>query len=291
MAQPAIKRFEWETKSATYALKQLGVNKEDIILLFSYVDYYSNNVVNELEKYGATTYLYADERTSEEKAYIPTLKPYLMYKYFSSVNDTDTYLYMDSDVLILDNLFTTMLAPDKHNWIGSNVGGYLNYDYIVGCENGEQILNEMANIVGVSPDWVKEINHNAIGAQYLINGVNPEYFHKVYKDSAILWSYIKDKDTNYQKWCQEMVATLWNMNVFDINPISEDAMTFSWSTDPYELTKSTSILHNAGIVDDSGKEFFKGIYVDSYPTPEQLTISSGNASDYYAKITKRALYS
>src|SRR5699024_12409887 len=50
-----------------------------------------------------------------------------------------------------------------------------------------------------------------------------EYFEKVYEDSIKLWLYVKDRQTNYQKWCQEMVATLWNMPYFEKIPrVSKD---------------------------------------------------------------------
>lgn len=289
MAQPAILRFEWETKAAVYALKKLGVAKKDIILLFSYVDDSSNSVVNNLEHYGATTHLFSDTRTNEEKFYIPSLKPYLMYRYFSNKREPDTYLYMDSDVLILDDTFTTMLLPNENNWFGSDVSGYLNYDYIAGCDKGEEILKGMADIVGIDPSWVKRINENTIGGQYLMYNPNPDYFYKVYKDSVALWSYIKDIDTNYQKWCQEMVSTLWNMGVFNISPVKSDSMEFTWSTDSYDTIWSNNILHNAGVIDDKGKEFFKGKFVNKYPSRDDLTISSGKASDYYAETLLRAL--
>ena len=259
------------------------------ILLFSYVDNSSNAVVNELEHYGATTYLFSDTRSNEERIYIPSLKPYLMYKYFSQVKDKDTYLYMDSDVIILDDLFTDMIIPDTNHWFGSDVSGYLNYDYITGCDSGDTILKDMANIVGVSTEWIKSINNNTIGGQYLISDVNPDYFFKVYKDSTYLWSYIKDKDTNYQKWCQEMIATLWNMNNFGVIPTEADSMEFTWSTDPYSELQTHNILHNAGVIDDNGPEFFKGKFVDHIPTKEDLTINSGHASDFYAETVMRAL--
>jgi len=289
MAQPAILRFEWETKAAVYALKKLGIKKEDIILLFSYVDETSNSVVNTLEHYGATTHLFSDTRTNDEKFYIPSLKPYLMYRYFSGVREPDSYLYMDSDVLIMDNIFTNMLLPDNNNWFGSDVGGYLNYDYITGCDKGLSILEGMANIVGTSTDWIKKNNENTIGGQYLIYNPNPDYFYKVYKDSVALWTYIKDIDTNYQKWCQEMVSTFWNMDVFDINPTKSDSMGFTWATDDYSTIWSNNILHNAGIIDDEGPEFFKGKFVNNYPSKKDLVTYSGKASDYYAETVMRAL--
>ena len=291
MAQPAITRFEWETKVAVSALKKLGVNKEDIILVFSYVDKDSKKVSKTLDDFGATTFLFSDTRTNSERAYIPSLKPYLMYRYLSEVNDKDeTYVFMDSDVLITNNEFTNQLHPSNVSWYGSNVGGYLNYDYIVQCDKGDKILNEMANIVGVDPEWVKKINNNTIGAQYMINNPSYQYFYKTYKDSIKLWEYIEPIETNYQKWCQEMVATLWNMRVFDVEPKVAESMTFSWATDEYSRVAETNIFHNAGIVDNNGKEFFKGIYVDNYPSKRDLIINSGKGSDYYATEALSALY-
>ena len=139
-----------------------------------------------------------------------------------------------------------------------NCNGYLSYDYIIQCKDGQQILEDMAYIVGVSVEEIKLINSQNIGAQYIMTKPSKEYFHKVYIDSIKLWKYIKNKDTNLQKWTVEMWATLWNMIFFDIMPRISDDLEFTWATDSIEKWNKNKIYHNAGVTQDMKDMFFKG---------------------------------
>ena len=92
MAQPAVPRFEWEVKVAVYSLLKLRIPKEDIIILFSR---HEETVVEEIKKLGVSVYTYQDERYDFE--YIPSIKPYLMYRYLEEdvSRENETYFFMD----------------------------------------------------------------------------------------------------------------------------------------------------------------------------------------------------
>ena len=214
MSQPAVLRFEWEIEVAIYALFKIGIAKEDIVILFSK---HSNEVVKNIEKLGVNVHVYDDKRFNV--SYIPSIKPYLMYRYLEEdrLREKETYFFMDSGVIVKEEI--KINNPSEGVWYGSDCGGYLNYDYTAQCEDGQQLIKDMAEIVGISIDDVKRINKNSIGAQYIMSNPTSEYFKKVYEDSIKLWLYVKDRQTNYQKWCQEMVATLWNMPYFEKMPI------------------------------------------------------------------------
>src|SRR5699024_12738684 len=97
---------------------------------------------------------------------------------------------------------------DQRIWYGSDCNGYLSYDYIIQCKNGQQILEDMAYIVGVSVEEIKLINSQNIGAQYIMTKPSKEYCHKVYIDSIKLWKYIKNKYTKKQKYKIEIRSKL-----------------------------------------------------------------------------------
>src|SRR5699024_11954366 len=73
------------------------IPKEDIIILFSR---HEETVVEEIKKLGVSVYTYQDERYDFE--YIPSLKPYLMYRYLEEdiSRENETYFFMDSDAII-----------------------------------------------------------------------------------------------------------------------------------------------------------------------------------------------
>lgn len=284
MAQPAVPRFEWEVKVAVYGLLKAGILKEDIVILFSR---HKESVISEIRNLGVNVHVYSDNRVDFE--YIPSLKPYLMHRYLEEdvSRENETYFFMDSDVIVKEQPET-----DSHLrgvWYGSDCGGYLNYDYIVQCDNGFNILKDMSEIVGVSIEDIKSMNNDSIGAQYIMSKPSSEYFKKVYEDSIKLWKYIKDKDTNYQKWCQEMVATLWNMPLFDVMPRAKKEMEFTWATDSIEKWDKNKIYHNAGVTEDMKDMFFKGDYINKDPFNEDFShIDKDTASYEYTKLITEA---
>ena len=284
MSQPAVLRFEWEIEVAIYALFKIGIAKEDIVILFSK---HSDEVVKNIEKLGVNVHVYDDKRF--DVSYIPSIKPYLMYRYLEEdrLREKETYFFMDSDVIVKEEI--KIKNPLEGVWYGSDCGGYLNYDYIAQCEDGQQLIKDMAEIVGISIDDVKRMNKNSIGAQYIMSKPTSEYFKKVYEDSIKLWLYVKDRQTNYQKWCQEMVATLWNMPLFDVMPRAKKEMEFTWATDSIEKWNENKIYHNAGVTQDMKDMFFKGDYINKDPFNEDFSHINKDAASYeYTKLITEA---
>ena len=201
--------------------------------------------------------------------------------------ENETYFFMDSDVIVKEQL-----EIDNHLrgvWYGSDCGGYLNYDYIVQCDNGSNILKDMSEIVGVSIEDIKSMNNDSIGAQYIMSKPSSEYFKKVYEDSIKLWKYVKDKDTNLQKWTAEMWATLWNMPLFDVMPRAKKEMEFTWATDSIEKWNKNKIYHNAGVTQDMKDMFFKGDYINKDPFNEDFSHINRNKASYeYTKLITEA---
>lgn len=289
MAQPSVVRFEWEVKVCIYGLLKAGVSKNDIIVLFSKHD---NKVSDAIRDLGVNVHVYEDERYDFE--YIPSLKPYLMYRYLEEdiSRENETYFFMDSDVIVKEQPSiegAEHTRYDQRIWYGSDCNGYLNYDYIVQCKNGQQILEDMAYIVGVSVEEIKLINNQCIGAQYVMTKPSKEYFHKVYIDSIKLWKYVKDKDTDLQKWTAEMWATLWNMIFFEIMPRISDDLEFTWATDSKSDWYKNKIYHNAGVTEDMKDMFFKGNYINKDPFNEDFShIDKDKASYEYTKLITEA---
>ena len=274
MSQPAVLRFEWEIEVAIYALFKIGIAKEDIVILFSKR---SDEVVKNIEKLGVNVHVYDDKRF--DVSYIPSIKPYLMYRYLEEdrSRENETYFFMDSDVIVNE---VPNVESTKDTWYGSNCNGYLNYDYIIQCKNGKQILEDMCYIVGVSVEEVKQINNNSIGAQYIMCKPKSEYFKKVYEDSIRLWIYVKDLDTNLQKWTAEMWSTLWCMIPFGVMPKVSEDMDFTWATDGVSEWDERKIFHNAGVTQDRKELFFKGTYTNSTPYEVDINDYSKDFASY-----------
>lgn len=272
LCQPAIQRFKWELEVCLSNLKGKGI--DDIVLLFSRHD--DSVPAFFKDKYKVEVHVYEDLRESGE--YIPSLKPYLWWCYLSENPQAgnDTYFYMDSDVIFREIPDFSQTPANEEHWYGSDCGGYLNYDYIKQCKNGEEIIKEMSDIVGVSMNRIKNINENSIGAQYVISQPTADYWQKVYEDSNKLWQYFKTLDTTLQIWTAEMWSTLWNMLYFGIYPRASEELEFCWATDDMHRWYETKIMHNAGVCDDMERLFFKGKYTEESPFNDDLSFVDKN---------------
>lgn len=286
LCQPATNRFKWELDVCLTNLKSHGI--KNIVLLFQKWDddipvYFEN-------KYGVETHVYEDLRN--DKSYIPSIKPYLWWQYLTGdpSREKGKYFYMDSDVIFREKLDFRKLPVKDDVWYCSDCNGYLNVDYIRNCTNGEQVLNDMASIVGVTVESLETINSNSGGAQWLIKNPTAEYWKKVYEDSNKIYNYFKNLDSNIQKWTAEMWAQLWNMMYFNIGPKVVDEMEFCWATDPLHRWHETKIMHNAGVTDDDKDLFFKGKYVDISPFEDDLSfVSKDKVSSKYVEAIEKVI--
>ena len=271
MCQPAIRRFEWELEVAVNRLHKLGI--ENIVLLFSRND---SRIPLYFKSLGCEVHVYNDLRKS--KLYIPSIKPYLWVQYLEEdpSRQKDSYFYMDSDVILRD---IPKVEPNPSIWYGSNCESYLGPSYI--DSKGDDLLEKMCNIVGVSPSLIRTKNPVA-GAQWVFRCPTIDYWKKVYEDSSalytMLWNvesdYVKQHPTGYvpiQKWTAEMWAQLWNVFYFCREPQVHPELDFCWPTDDISRYEETKILHNAGVTDGNKGLFFKGQYITRNPYYDDLS--------------------
>lgn len=279
-AQPAKKRFAWELHTVINSLSKLGVDKKDIILLFAKED---DSVLMEFND--CKVYSYEDDRF--DKSYIPSIKPYLFYRYLSedSERENETYVYLDSDTVILD-LEAFKVPVTKSRWYCSDTIGYIGLDYIKSVTNSSRMLKVMTDAIKVPIEWLESIQNNSGGAQWVIKNPRAGYWHDVYVNSIVLYQAISPLETTLQKWTAEMWAQLWTMYHYGITPKVSKKLDFAWSTD--DELGNKKIIHNAGVTEDMDL-FFKGIYLDTPPL-EALNQESGKVSDRYVQIVKEANY-
>ncbi|MDG6126449.1 hypothetical protein [Lactococcus formosensis] len=279
-AQPAKKRFSWELKTAIKSLVDLGVKAEDIVLLFAQED---DTVIEEFQDYDVHVYL--DERY--DKSYIPSIKPFLWWKYLEEniERENETYVYLDSDTVVLD-LSAFELRPTKSRWYCSNTVGYLGYRYIQSVTNAEKVFEIMTDAIKVPIEWIESIEKQSGGAQWVVKNPKAGYWHDVYVNSIVLYKAIEPLDTSLQKWTAEMWAQLWTMYHYGIDPKVSNKLDFAWSTD--NTLGNEKIIHNAGVTEGM-KLFFKGKY-EEIPPLKDLEQNSGKVSDLYVNFVKKANY-
>lgn len=262
MCQPAIQRFKWELEVSITRLQSLGVN--DIVLLFSRHDVKMPTFFR--DKYGVEVHVFADDRV--DKSYIPSIKPYLWMRYLEQdrTRQNESYFYLDSDVLLRD---IPLVTATEDLWYGSDCTSYLGVDYI--DSKGEGLLESMCHLMGVNPVTVRR-EQPVAGAQWVIKHPTVEYWRKVYQDSTKLYKYLDGlKDNDIQKWTAEMWAQSWNLYNFGIRPLVSNELDFCWPMDSVDRYDEVKLFHNAGVVDDHQKLFFKGKYTSRDPFDDDLS--------------------
>jgi len=293
-AQPASTYYAWQVEVMINNFIDMGINPNQIDI----VCWKQNGVIpEEWSKlalgYPARFFFYDDER--ETKHYISSIRPNILKQHFKANEEIekDAIFYHDCDIV-----FTSRIDFDKYlnddRCYGSDTRWYISHDYILG--KGEDVLDKMCEIVGIDKGIVKDNELNAIGAQYLMKGINWRFWEEVEKDSERLFKEItelnnikKRENPSYhelQIWCADMWAVLWGLWKLGKETICEPDLEFSWGTSTEGDWDRLKIFHNAGVVSGNDGLFYKANYINRYPYGDELEIREGTASKKYWDIIK-----
>jgi hypothetical protein len=229
-------------------------------------------------------FLYEDRGVQQYlPIYIPILRPHILkqhFKQFPELQDR-TIIYTDCDILWTDKLDIKHLLKDDINYV-SGASSYLNYSYFqskykdVLPEKKEEALKrdfikEVCTIVGIDVQTVMNNNFNTGGVQYILKDISYEFWEKVEKDvlkirthlQQINREFFESEDRGIQSWCSDLWAVQFNLWYFKKESKVVKELDFAWSTDPITKINTYPILHNAGIVSETGNgypAFYKGKY-------------------------------
>ena len=295
-AQPDVPYFHWQCEIYVNNFIRLGIERERIFILFAYTDNKSklSDGAENLKNLTPNVFGFSDDR--ERKHYIPSIKPYLIYRFLEKFPEYGkTFFLHDSDIIFnyLPN-FSKLLKDDLQYM--SDTTGYINFDYIMDCDKryksqhkeleSGMLLREMIDVVGVEPSEVKKYSKDSGGAQYLMKNQSWFVWYKIYKDSTLLYDKMKRFHSRYpitngeiQFWTAEMWSILWNMWWWKYQTKVTDELNFCWATDPISFCDTNPILHMAGITEDMKKEhFYKGEFIDKNPI--ELLQQNDRSFDY-----------
>ena len=287
--QPCIIYYAWQIEVMLHNFQSLNLQRYDIRCLFAYNKTESDweekvaliKKVEEKYKLVARFYYYEDTRTFPI-TYISSVRPNILKQHFREFPELKERAIFYHDCDILFTRFPDFLkdyCEDDNNWYVSDTKSYIGHNYIV--SKGEEVLDKMCDIVGINKKMVKEREEQSGGAQYLLKGVDWQFFEKMENDCENLFREIsfynrfrKMKEPNYhelQIWGADMWAILWGgwMRGYNTNIIPE--MEFCWATDDTEKWNERYIFHNAGVVDGQKNQlFYKGDYTNSLPYSSDL---------------------
>lgn len=281
-AQPDVPYFHWQCEVYLDNFISKGIPAENIYVLFAVG---KNQKLSEgaekLKKYTPNIIPFIDNRV--KKHYIPSIKPYLISEFLKKSPELGKRMFIhDSDIIFnyLPNF--DRLLDDNIQYL-SDTNGYLNFDYIMNCDNryskfhinleNGMLLRDMIDVIGVDAAEVKKNNENSGGAQYFLKNQTWFMWYKMYRDSTVLYDKLKRFHHRYpidygeiQFWTAEMWSILWNLWWWGQETKVVDELKFCWATDTLKKCEGTPILHMAGITEDlKNNNFFKGEFIEINP--------------------------
>jgi hypothetical protein len=291
-AQPASTYYAWQVETLINNFISMGVNPNDMDI----VCWKINGVIPDewlklANGYAARFFFYDDLR--ETKHYISSIRPNILKQHFKEhpYLENDAIFYHDCDIVFTKNpvFWITDEMLEDNKWYGSDVRWYISHDYIIG--KGEDVLDNMCSIMDIDKELVKQNELNCIGAQYLMKGINYEYWDWVEKKCEILFKDITQLNNQKLKenpsyhtlqiWCSDMWAVLWKGWLMGYETVTHSNFDFSWGTSSEEQYHSMNIMHNAGVVNNTSGLFYKADYMNTLPYNTSPQLNKGTASWYY----------
>lgn len=219
-------------------------------------------------------YLYKDtsnlERLFKVFDYIPILRPWCLqehYKKFPELSE-QTVFYLDADVIFTKQMSFEEFKQDKSycsrtKYIDGNYLQKKREDVIpsrLDLFDKVDIINEMAKICGITKDTILDNIENTGGAQYILNGVDSQFWTDVFNNSIELRMYLKEQNQRFfqgetaldrenkgfQSWCADMWAVLFNLWRRNIRTECPKSLDFAWATDPISKWEEVNLYHDAG---------------------------------------------
>jgi len=285
-AQPDVPYFIWQIKLYIHNFIQNGVDPSQIHVILGIVNVGGKPSEEslKLKEFGINLHHFVDFR--KKKNYIPSIKPYLISHWIQTNSEYGKLFFLhDADIMFKNLPNFDKLLEDDICYLSDTIG-YIGHDYIVDCceryerqhptSEKNQLLTEMASVIGVDVDTIKENQENSGGGQYLIKNTNSELWDKIYKDSSLLYEQMLNYHQKFpispgeiQFWTAEMWSLLWNLWLYGFETKVTNKLDFSWATDNVDIYEQKPILHMAGVTENlKSTKFYKGEYINVDPIEE-----------------------
>ncbi len=291
-AQPTSLYYAWQVEVMINNFIEMGINPNMIdIVCWKVNDVIPEEWTKLADNYPVRFFFYSDTR--ETRHYISSIRPNILKQHFEQNQyiEQEAVLYHDCDIAFTKKInWEQFLQDDK--WYGSDCRWYIAHSYILG--KGQDVMDKMCEIVDIPESLIKDNELNSIGAQYLMKGINAQFWADVEKDCERLFNEVthlnnekKQLDPTHhelQIWCADMWAVLWNGWKRGAETICHPELEFSWGTSTEADWDRLNIFHNAGVVTSAGGLFYKAEYMNQLPYSATLNINEGTASKKYWDI-------
>ena len=279
--QPDDMYFHWQVEVFINNAIKVGINPNSIHIIFSFESLPSNEGLDLSRRYPFVRFFFYKRNRRDNYGYIPILRPDALHQHFTRFPELseEVIFYHDSDIIFRELPdFDSLIVDDV--WYFSDTVSYIGAKYI--RSKSDKLFSDLCDIAGVSEELLDSNDENSGGAQYLMKGVNSDFWKEVEFLALDLYKYMKEAEmverstlephelASYnpiQKWCADMWAVLWcGLRRGEKIRISPE-LGFSWGTSAgMEEWNRNKIMHNAGVTDSAGgRLFYKGEYINKLP--------------------------
>lgn len=289
-AQPAIDYYAWQVEVQIMNFILTGYEPEQINVVSGYQDSIPESWIRLRDTFESVNFFFYEDTLGDCK-YLPSIQAHLLKKHFKENPDSTPYFFHDADFIFTRYLdFTPFLNDDK--WYFSDTISYIGHDYIV--SKGEEVLDAMCDVVGISKELVKNNQNNSGGAQKLMKNLTSEYWELVERYSFELYEvllklqHVREDGSEHgiQAWTASMWAELWTAWKIGIEVVVPRQFDFCWATCHSKKWNNVFFFHNAGVISDKDGMFHKAKYMDIYPYDSNDNVSEYKCSHYYYKLVK-----
>lgn len=308
-AQPDEPFFHWQVSLYLYQFAKHNIG-EYCYVLFGYYGSTPSKYVQDLMKSNPNIIAYKDTRSARTNVYRPTVRPYLLKKFFKDRPDLGkNVFYHDSDIFLVKLPRFDLMLNDNIAYLSDTLS-YIGYDYLKKCGGRYNLIHPnvsdtdlfdgMCKTINIDPELVKQNQNNSGGAQYLLKNIDFTFWEECETLCIDLYDYFCKYERKYpighhvQKWCSDMWGVLWNYWKRGGKTIIHPELEFSWAIDSVDDYNRLNIFHLAGITDNNRTDkFYKSAYKRTLVFDEYIRdpdifnhVAPNNATYEYCMIIK-----
>ena len=294
-------RYYWELQTLFYNLTVTrNIDASNIILL----TYGNETLMNQLKDvFRIQTYFYKDDRPS--KNYSSSIRPYLIAKYLKQKDAATSFLYIDSDILLLQDIdFSKYESPSKFAY--ASTAEYVSDAFLESKGNGEDYVAYLDKYLPLSDIQHLYLHNVRVGAQWFLNNMTPAFFEemyelceKIFKDWYMHANFVDDYEgekkhfTSADLWLVDMFVLLRLLVIHGYYVEEDPKMSFAWPMQEITESDQYMFLHNAGVNPLDKTEhidlFWKGSPDWSKELPYEHDLSYVRANSYSEQYVKEML--
>jgi len=307
-AQPDTIYFHWQVELYMYQFSKHAIPNCHVV--FGYDNVPSSKGISLAEKYPGLIHFYKDTRTSEQKKYIPSIRPHILKKFFQDFPQLGKEVfYHDSDIFLVSLPDFQSLLQDDYGYVSDTIS-YIGYNYLKDCSQRyktkypelpeNDLIHKMVELFEMDEGLIQQNERNSGGAQYLLKHIDSSFWEQVEDKCNALYALFKKYEMKYpidhhiQSWATDMWCVLWTYWKRGNETRVHKTLDFSWATSGTKEYYEKNIFHLAGITSELKKtHFFKGAYTDKdiiaecRRNPSMFDyVSSDNATYEYIQVLK-----